>query len=403
VIWRRVPPVVSPIAARSVFDAGRAALLPRHVRPDALAADIARMFGADECILTDSGTSALVLALRMAVPTGELVSLPGYVCIDVTAAARRAGVRVMLYDIHPETLSPDLDSVSRTIAAGARAVVVAPLFGYPPDMRELLSLTASHGIPLIEDAAQAAGGRIQEKRLGAFGELSVLSFGRGKGTTAGAGGALLLRGPRTNTWASRARAQLRDARRGASQTVGLAAQWLLARPALYSIPASIPLLKLGEMVYRPAPEPRAISLAAAAVLPTAFSLDALEVRRRIEHATALAAATLPSRRFRAIRSTPDASPGYLRLAILQTDGPRRAEPRLGVMGGYPITLDEHPETQKLLVTDQPPIPGARVLRDRLITLPTHSRVSAGDVARLAEWLSSAVETRAYSVPTTEAV
>src|SRR5688500_11911894 len=118
VIWRRVPPVVSPIAARSVFDAGRAALRVRHVRPDALATDIARMFGADECILTDSGTSALVLALRMAVPTGELVSLPGYVCIDVTAAAQRAGVRVMLYDIHPETLSPDLDSVSRTIAAG---------------------------------------------------------------------------------------------------------------------------------------------------------------------------------------------------------------------------------------------------------------------------------------------
>ena len=58
-------------------------------------------------------------------------------------------------------------------------------------------------------------------------------------------GSLLLRGAGSREWAQRARAQLRDARRGASQVVGLAAQWLLGRPALYAIPASIPMLKLG--------------------------------------------------------------------------------------------------------------------------------------------------------------
>ena len=389
--WRRVPPVHSPIAPRTLLSAARAALGLGDERSEALAAQISTRFDARDTVLTDSGTSALVLALRAAAPPNGVVAMPGYCCIDIVAAAIRAGVRVSLYDTDPETLSPDLDSLRHALQSGACAVVVAPLYGYPPDMTAVAKLVADHGIPLIEDAAQGAGGTLDSKRLGAFGDLTVLSFGRGKGTTAGSGGALLLRGPRSAEWAEAARAHLDPARRGARHIVALAAQWMFARPALYSIPASIPALKLGEMVYRLAHEPRALGAAAAAVLPTALALDDDEVRSRRACAASLMAAAAPARHFSPIRAVANANPGYLRLAVLDGSGTAAAAPRLGALRGYPITLDEHPETARVLVNRQPAIGGARVLRDKLFTLPTHSRVSARDFARLAEWLGSSAD------------
>src|SRR5690606_21063576 len=107
--------------------------------------------------------------------------------------ARFAGVRVRLYDVDPATLSPDLDSLAAAIARGVDSIVVAHLYGFPVNMRGVLKLAMAAGIPVIEDAAQGAGGTLDDRLLGSFGALSVLSFGRGKGTTGGNGGALLLR------------------------------------------------------------------------------------------------------------------------------------------------------------------------------------------------------------------
>lgn len=381
-IWRRVPPVVSPIATRSILAATRGAT---RGTSRVSTTDLAARFEADECLLTDSGTSALVIALRLSVPRGAVVAFPAYACIDIIAAAQRADVRVALYDMHPETLGPDLDSVRRTLRTGARALLAAPLFGYPQDMGQLAAVASEHDVPLIEDAAQAAGGRIGGRRIGAFGDVSVLSFGRGKGMTTGNGGALLLRGVRASEWGARAREQMRPGSRGMDVVIGLAAQWLLARPGAYGIPAAIPALKLGEMVYRPAHEPREMSAAATSVLPTALAMDDLEVRRRQQRATQYLSA-IDGARLRAICSSPDAQPGYLRLALLRSSDARPADARLGITRGYPVTLDEHPETGRVLAHSPMNIDGARQLRDRLLTLPTHSRVDAADAERIVSWL-----------------
>ncbi len=383
--WRRVPPVFSPISPTSILAAGSAALGLTHPDIAALTANISRTFDAHEIILTDSGTSALTLALRAVAPRGGVVGLPGYACIDLIAAVIRAGVRVSLYDLDPETLSPDLDSVRKTITSGACALVVAPLYGYPADTIGIGELASASGVPLIEDAAQGAGGTLAGRRVGAFGDLTVLSFGRGKGTTGGSGGALLVRRPQGAEWAHNARAALRDTTTGARDIVALMAQWLLARPTLYIVPASIPGLKLGEMVYHPAGEPARLSSVAAAVLPTALRLDGLEVEMRRRHASRLIAANTKARRFTPVRPLEGANPGYLRLAMLDAAGNAVPAPHLGAVRGYPSTLDEHAEAQPVLVS-RCRLPGAIVLRDRLFTLPTHSRVSSSDLARLEGWL-----------------
>ena len=64
-------------------------------------------YAATDVVLTDSGTSALILALQALVPAGGTVAYPAYACIDLTAAALGAGMRVRLYDLDPATLSPD--------------------------------------------------------------------------------------------------------------------------------------------------------------------------------------------------------------------------------------------------------------------------------------------------------
>ena len=168
----------------------------------------------------------------------------------------------------------------RALARGVDAIVVAHLFGYPADVERVKDLAARHGVVVIEDAAQAAGGTLHRARLGSLADISVLSFGRGKGTTAGSGGALLVRTGMLADWARKTRETLPASPRGGRQVVNLVAQWVLSRPDLYRFPASIPALRLGEMVYHRAGTPREMTAAAAAILPAALRTADREVARR---------------------------------------------------------------------------------------------------------------------------
>jgi hypothetical protein len=127
-------------------------------------------------------------------------------------------------------------------------------------------LAAEQGVPVIEDAAQGAGGTLRGEPLASLGDVAILSFGRGKGTTGGSGGALLVRTPALADWTGRMRSGLHAGSRGGMEVLSLAAQRVLSHPYLYAVPASVPGLKLGEMVYRRPHEPRAMSAASAAIL-----------------------------------------------------------------------------------------------------------------------------------------
>jgi len=247
-----------------------------------IAEELRRRYDATDAVLTNSGTSALVVALRDLLPRGGTVAYPSYACIDLTAAALKAGVRVRLYDLDPTTLSPDLDSVANVLKRGVEAIVVAHLYGYPADVTGVRKLADEQGVAVIEDAAQAAGGTLNGTRLGSLADVSILSFGRGKGMTAGSGGALLARSPRLTEWTQRVRASLGAEMRGGSEVGVLAAQWLLARRPIYGIPASIPALKLGETVYREPSDPHSISVTAGAILKFALAGD----DREVDHAAA---------------------------------------------------------------------------------------------------------------------
>lgn len=385
--WRREPPVLSPVSARGIAAGLAATLGLGRGAEERAAAAVRTEFGADEVVLTDSGTSALVLAMRRAAGVGT-VALPAWGCPDLAAAAVRAAVRVRLYDLDPATLSPDLDSVRAAMARGVDAIVVAHFYGYPADIYGVEQCAAEHGVAVIEDAAQGASGTLLGARLGAIGHVAVLSFGRGKGMTAGSGGALLARGSASGSSGDSVPATPTTGREVAT----LCAQWVLARPALYRVPASIPMLKLGESVYHPAHEPRAMTSTAAAMLPNAIAMERVESRKRRDNACMILERARSGAAFTPVRPIADGMPGYLRCVVIDRSGRARSSADLGALRSYPKTLDEYPQLEPMLAAGERAGRGAVHLRDRAFTLPTHSRVSTADVERMSRWLRAPAQT-----------
>ena len=378
-------PVHSPLTAAAVWSAVRGG-----EPAGALETLVAERFGAERVALVDSGTTALALALRLAVPDGGPVALPAYACYNLATAADAAPHRVLLYDVDLRTLGPDESSVERVLRAGARAVVVAPLYGMPVAMDGISARCRASGVALIEDAAQHAGARWNGKPVGGFGDLSVISFGRGKGVTAGRGGALLARGARWVTAVAEAEGGVGAARGWLGDVAKLKAQWLFARPSLYVVPASLPFLGLGETVYhRPWPA-EGMSRAARGALGETWGGEGAEVAGRRRNAARLLDALRRSTRgFTPVPPVAGGEPGYLRLPV-RAAGPvvagiERAR-RLGVMPGYPKALVDLPGFGERVANRGEAFPGARALVRELITLPTHSLLGEADLARLEAWM-----------------
>jgi hypothetical protein len=172
------------------------------------------------------------------------------------------------------------------------------------------------------------------------------------------------------------------------RTVGALAASALARPSLYAIPAGIPALRLGEMVFHPPAPVRSMPLLSLQLLP-----DSLVNMERTRAQRAEVAGTLERAAARGSRARPfalplQAIPGYLRLA-LRAPGTPSLPYALGVVRPYTRTLEQQHEVAAVLTPAQGPLPGAQVLADDLITVPVHERLAPRDVARLVTWLETA--------------
>ena len=372
-LGRWQPPVLSPVAPTALLRAAPAALSRSAAALDRLERILRQRFAANHVALTDSGTSALILAL----PKKGTVALPAYACVDLLAAAAFAGLRVRLYDTDPATLSPDLDSVRAALERGVDAIVVAHMYGFPADVPGVAAIAAAHGVMVIEDAAQHAAGSLDGTRLGAFGPLTVLSFGRGKGTTGGSGGALLSRDPLPEWQTPASNAGWRD-------WLVTAAQMAIGRPSLYGIPASLPFLKLGETIYEEAHEPRSLSHAAAALASETVAAADVERDRRFSRVQMILSALSTAPDLDVIRPIADGQSGYLRLPVLDRKG-RAAAPRLGIVRSYPRPLGEEPIARQLVEANEPSTPGAKRICESLFTLPTHARVTDSDRDQIVGW------------------
>ena len=380
-------PVYSPVAVGAVGAAAAATLGLASNARQAFADLLRREYAAGDVLLCGSGTQALQVAIESArreIGNAAVVALPSFSCFDVASAAVGARGPVALYDVDPLSLSPDLDSLERVFTAGARIVVAASLYGIPVNWDEIEQRAAAHGAVIIEDAAQGHGASYQGRALGTLGQVSVLSFGRGKGWTGGAGGAVLFRDGKGS------RMQLPPApfSRNLGIAATLTAQWVLGRPALYGLPRAIPGLSLGETVYHAPRTPASMSRAAVAAALSTRAKSVHEASQRRANAEGLRNVLAENPALRPVAPRPGFrfESGFLRFPILAPHGLRGfgdqdAARRLGIAASYPLPLGELPEVARLLVGDLH-WPGAKRLVSELVTLPVHSLGSQDDRVRL---------------------
>ncbi|HSG08121.1 MAG TPA: DegT/DnrJ/EryC1/StrS family aminotransferase [Longimicrobiales bacterium] len=375
--------------------AWRAALAPGGAKT-ALSELLSARFGSDDVRLTASGTEALQMALTeagaRAASKGRPVALPAYTCYDVASAAVGAHLPVTFYDIDPRSLCPDLEGIRRCLSAGAGILVANSLFGFPLDWDALREECDAAGAILIEDCAQGIGSTWRGRAGGSFGDMTVLSFGRGKGWTGGGGGALLVRsGAKAasgDRWAS-TESDLGPAGAGAGPRALSAclAQWAMGRPSLFWLPASLPGLNLGETHYRaPTPPHRMDAFAAASVLGhESLARAEVETRRLNGRRWGQELSGLFADPVGWFAPTPlhDGTCGYLRYpvvvrspAVAAALGGKRGR-RAGIGRGYPTVLPELPALGPL-IAGRPTAAGASELAEGLFTLPTHGFVGAPD-------------------------
>jgi dTDP-4-amino-4,6-dideoxygalactose transaminase len=185
-----IQPLREAIQAKiaEVIDAQRFILGPEL---EGFESEFAAYVGARHAIGVANGTDAITLALRaMGIGPGDEVVVPSFTFYASAEAIPLTGARPVFCDVDPETFCVTPDTVRAAMTERTKAVIVVHLFGNVAPVAEIEAL----GVPVLEDAAQAAGSRAPEGRPGALGTAATFSFFPSKNLGAfGDGGAVTTR------------------------------------------------------------------------------------------------------------------------------------------------------------------------------------------------------------------
>ncbi len=169
----------SPLKAlRGELDAAIARVLDseRYILGPELAAfeqEFAEYCGARRTVGVANGTDALTIALRaMGVGPGDDVIVPSFTFYASAEAIPTTGARPVFCDIDLETFCVTADTVKAALTPRTKAVVAVDLFGNLAPVAEIEAL----GVPVLEDAAQAAGTTSRSGRAGSLGTAATFSF-----------------------------------------------------------------------------------------------------------------------------------------------------------------------------------------------------------------------------------
>ena len=168
---RQVPQLLA--AFRRVLSRGKFVL--SEVLDD-FESEFAQFCGTRHAVGVNSGTDALVLALKVVGirPGDEVITVPNSYLASASSIAL-AGATVRFVDVASD-MNMDPKALSRAITSKTRAIIPVHLTGRPARMAEILGIARRHGLRVIEDAAQAAGANYRGKPVGSWGDLGCFSF-----------------------------------------------------------------------------------------------------------------------------------------------------------------------------------------------------------------------------------
>lgn len=159
---------------------------------EAFEREFAAYCGVAHCVGVGSGMSAIELALRaIGIGAGDEVLVPAYTWVATWLAVSQVGARPVPVDVEEATYNIDVEAAQAAITDRTAAVIPVHLRGEAADMDATDELARTHGLAVVEDAAQAHGARHRGRRVGGLGDAGAFSFYPAKNLGAfGDGGAV---------------------------------------------------------------------------------------------------------------------------------------------------------------------------------------------------------------------
>jgi len=173
-----------------VWEAMASGLLAQGPRVRELEEEFAAFIGTGHAVATSSGTTALHLALLGygIGPGDEVVTVP-FTFIASANSVLYTGARPVFVDIDERDFTMDVEQVEAAITERTKAIMPVSLYGQPADMPAISAIAERHGLAVVEDAAQAHGAAVGDRRSGTWG-AGTFSFYPTKNMTTGEGGML---------------------------------------------------------------------------------------------------------------------------------------------------------------------------------------------------------------------
>ncbi|HYA40829.1 MAG TPA: dTDP-4-amino-4,6-dideoxygalactose transaminase, partial [Syntrophobacteraceae bacterium] len=152
--------------------------------------------GCSRALLTHSCTAALEMAaLLLEIKPGDEVIMPSYTFVSTANAFVLRGAKPVFVDVREDTLNIDEGLIEAAVSPHTRAIVAVHYAGVGCEMDTITQIAATHGLKVVEDAAQGVTATYKGRALGSIGHLGTYSFHETKSVISGEGGALLVNSP----------------------------------------------------------------------------------------------------------------------------------------------------------------------------------------------------------------
>lgn len=169
-------------------------IAPLGPEVDAFEAEMCELTGAEAATALVSGTAALHLALvLLGVGPGDEVLMPTFTFVAPANAAAYVGAKTRFVDVERDTWNMDPDLLAEALSSGPlpSAVIAVDLYGQTAQLDRIAQICDEHGVPLVEDAAEALGATWKGTQAGTWGQLGAFSFNGNKIITTSGGGMLV--------------------------------------------------------------------------------------------------------------------------------------------------------------------------------------------------------------------
>ncbi len=138
---------------------------------------VAEFLGVNHAIGLNSGTDALMIAMRAAgvEPGDEVITTP-FSFFATAESISNIGAKPVFVDVDLDSMNLDVDKIEEAITSRTKAIMPVHLFGRPAGMGKIWDIAKAHSLKIIEDSAQSFGASYEARQTGSLGDAGCFSF-----------------------------------------------------------------------------------------------------------------------------------------------------------------------------------------------------------------------------------